>query len=105
MKDIEIENRLKSSVKRALLGNSNTSIRAIAVATNGTKLIVKCYINRIPTEDDFESLSDISGEIISDFDYDELEEICEFSTMSISELEQIKDMVVVIPHPGASMQR
>jgi len=86
-----------NSAKRALLGNTTSSIRAIAIGTDGIKLIVKCYTNRIPTEDDYELLSDISGEIIGDYYYDKLEKICEYSTKPISELEHMDDMVLVEP--------
>jgi len=93
----ELKNSFRNSAKRALLGNTNTSIRAIGVTTDGIKLIVKCYTDRIPTEEDYDSLNDISGEIISDFYYNDLEEICEFSAKPIPELERIDDMVLVTP--------
>jgi len=97
MENIEIKRRFKNSAKRALLGNVNSAIRGIGVRLDGAKLVVKCYVNRIPPEEDYESLNDISGEILGDFYFDELEEICEYSTEAIEVLERIDDMVIVKP--------
>lgn len=50
-------------------------------------LILKCYLDSIPTDRDKEMLSDIAGEIVGDFSPNEIPtitEICEASNVEIS---------------------
>jgi hypothetical protein len=81
MNNIEIGKQLLISSQRALLGAIYPEIRAIAIGFDGLKkLTIKMFLDRAPKEDDYDTLSDISGEILADMDFKEVDEICEFNT-------------------------
>jgi hypothetical protein len=84
MDNIELRNRLLLSAQRALLGKIYPSIRAIAVGFNELgNLMIKMYLDQSPNEDDYEELSDITGEILADIEFNNVEELCEFSESKI----------------------
>ena len=82
---------LKLSVQRALLGAIYPNIRAIAIGGIGTKkLKITRYLDRPPTEFDYDNISDIAGEILGDMvEFNEVEEKCEFTTEYISKLDHL----------------
>ncbi|WP_065219106.1 MULTISPECIES: hypothetical protein [Butyricimonas] len=78
------------SARRAVKGNATPNVRAIAMSYTNNQLILKCYLDFLPTEQDREMLSDMSGEIISDFSSDKIPKVkeeCIFSEQPLSELD------------------
>jgi hypothetical protein len=88
MEEAQINQILRLSIQRALLGQVYPSIRGVAFEVKGLKkLKVVYYLEREPIDMDYESLSDVCGEILGDLDFEEVEEVCEYTTKSFSELE------------------
>lgn len=78
---------LLDSARRAVKGNVSPNVRAILMNYSHNHLILKCYLDSIPTDIDREMLSDIAGEIVGDFLPNEIPtvtEICEASNIEIS---------------------
>lgn len=78
---------LLDSARRAVKGNVSPNVRAILMNYSHNHLILKCYLDSIPTDIDREMLSDIAGEIVGDFPPNEIPtvtEICEASDVEIS---------------------
>lgn len=81
---IALRARVLLSAQRALLGSIYPDIRAIAIGFNGlNNLTIKMYLDRLPTENDYEELGGISEEILADIEFKNIEEICEFSNTKI----------------------
>lgn len=88
MPDITMD-YLLDSARRAVKGNVSPNVRAILMNYSHNHLILKCYLDSIPTDIDREMLSDIAGEIVGDFPPNEIPtvtEICEASNVEISKL-------------------
>lgn len=86
------------SASRAIQGNLQSNVRAIAIGYRYNRLTLKCYLDSLPSEQDKEMLSDIAGEIISDFPPDKIPrstEICEFSNVPISELDKLDSFIYI----------
>jgi hypothetical protein len=84
----EIRNKLLLSTQRALLGMIYPSIRAIAVGFDSLKkLKVVIYLDRKEEDFDYENLSVITSEILADINFMSVEEICCFSSIKFSSLE------------------
>lgn len=65
------------SAQSALLGQIYPSIRGIAIGFSGTeRLKLICYLDREPTEDDYDNLGIIGTEICADINFATAEEIC-----------------------------
>lgn len=80
---------LLDSARRAVKGNVSPNVRAILMNYSHNHLVLKCYLDSIPTDIDKEMLSDIAGEIVGDFPPNEIPtatEICEVSNVEISKL-------------------
>ncbi|MDE6451073.1 MAG: hypothetical protein K2L23_02055, partial [Odoribacter sp.] len=80
---------LFDSARRAVKGNVSPNVRAILMNYTHNHLILRCYLDSVPIDKDREMLSDIAGEIISDFPPDEIPavtEICKASNIEISKL-------------------
>ena len=80
---------LLDSARRAVKGNVSPNVRAILMNYSHNHLVLKCYLDSIPTDIDREMLSDIAGEIVGDFPSDEIPtatEICEASNVEISKM-------------------
>ena len=80
---------LLDSARRAVKGNVSPNVRAILMNYSHNHLILKCYLDSIPTDIDREMLSDIAGEIVGDFlpnEIPKVTEICEASNDEISKL-------------------
>jgi len=94
MEDIEIRRKLLISIQRALLGVIYPSIRSVAVGFDGLKkLKIIFYLDRTPDEDDYETISDVAGEVCSDINFYEVEEICKFSAEPFSSLNNLESWV------------
>ena len=86
------------SAHRAINGNVKPNVRAIAIGYSHNHLTLKCYLDSTPTEQDRETLSDIAGEIASDFppaQIPAITEFCEFSNEPISKLEKFDTFIYV----------
>jgi hypothetical protein len=97
MKDqkyIELRRDVLISIQRALWGMIYPSIRAIAIGFDGKKkLKVIYYLDREPNDDDFENISDVTGEICSDIEFTDVEELCEFTLDPFSKLDNLESWV------------
>ena len=58
---------IKQSARRATIGTIMPGMAAIAIGWQSRCLHLIAYLDRVPNEDDNEAVSDIAGEIISDF--------------------------------------
>lgn len=77
---------LLDSARRAVKGNVSPNVRAILMNYSHNRLILRCYLDSIPTDIDREMLSDIAGEIVGDFPPNEIPtvtEICEAYNVEI----------------------
>jgi hypothetical protein len=94
MEEIEIRRHLLISVQRALWGMIYPSIRSIAVGFDGLKkLTIIFYLDREPNDDDYETISDVAGEVCSDINFAEVEEICVCTNAPFSELDNLMTWV------------
>lgn len=98
IKDNQGHRWIVDSARRAIQGNLQSNVRAIAIGYRYNRLTLKCYLDSLPSEQDKEMLSDIAGEIISDFPPDKIPrttEICEFSNVPISELDKLDSFIYI----------
>ena len=58
---------IKQSARRATIGTITPGMAAIAIGWQSRCLHLIAYLDRVPNEDDNEAVSDMAGEIISDF--------------------------------------
>ena len=89
---------LLDSARRAVKGNVSPNVRAILMNYSHNHLILKCYLDSIPTDIDREMLSDIAGEIVGDFPPNEIPtatEICEASNVEIPKLGDFDSFVYI----------
>jgi len=94
MNQNDIRVRLLLSMQRALLGMIYPSVRAIAIGFDQLKkLKVIYYLDREPVEDDYESISEVTTEVIADIDFQEVEELCIYSQDPISKLDGLNSWV------------
>ena len=83
---MKLRNSLLLTAQRALLIMIYPSIRAITVGIeNNDKLKVIYYLDRTPIHKDCENISDVAGEICSDLYFLNVEEICLFNNIPISD--------------------
>jgi hypothetical protein len=62
----KLENWLLLEVWRCFLAEIYPSIRAVAISFDEDKrLLIRCYLDREPTEFDFDSLEDVAGSVSS----------------------------------------
>jgi len=83
---------------RALLGEIYPNIRVIAASfSEDRELLVRYYLDRPPTEFDYESLSDVVGNVLSNTssndDIVSVKEECEFSTLPQGELDPLGGLI------------
>lgn len=98
IKDNQGHGWIVDSASRAIQGNLQSNVRAIAIGYRYNRLTLKCYLDSLPSEQDKELLSDIVGEIISDFPPDKIPrttEICELSNVPISELDRLDSFIYI----------
>lgn len=96
MNYFEIRTKVLLSIQRALWGMIYPSIRAIAVGFEGTKkLKVVYYLDREPNEDDYDNISDVTGEVCADVDFTEVEEKCIFTLEPISQLDNLESWIYI----------
>ncbi len=89
---------IRSAMQTSLLGEVYPEIRAVAFAYDGIKksVLIRYYLNREPTEDDYENVSEVMAEFISNFkhsEFDELKEECQYSNLPKSELAPLDGFV------------
>lgn len=90
MNKIETRRDILISVQRALWGMIYPSIRAIAVEFDELKkLKIVFYLDREPTEDDYEIISEVAGSVCADINFTEVEEICIHSDEPFSKLDSL----------------
>jgi hypothetical protein len=95
-KNTDLRIKILLSIQRALWGMIYPSIRAIAVGYEGIKkLKVIYYLDREPTEDDYENISDVVGEMCSDINFIEVEEKCISTLEPISKLDNLESWVYI----------
>lgn len=58
---------IKQSARRAIAGTATSSMVAIAIGWQRRCLHLIAYLEKAPDEEDYEAVSDIAGELISDF--------------------------------------
>lgn len=98
MKDNQGHEWIIDSASRTIQENLQSNVRAIAIGYSYNCLTLKCYLDSLPSKQDKEMLSDIAGEIISDFPPDKIPrttEICEFSNVPISELDKLDSFIYI----------
>lgn len=98
MKEGKTDRSIIDSANRALKGNVMPNVRAIAMRYNRNQLTLKCYLDTQPSEPDHEMLSDIVGEILSDFPSNKIPQIteeCMYSDEQISKLDKL-DLFIYI---------
>lgn len=100
MKDkeqVELRRDVLLSIQRALWGMIYPSIRAIAVGfeKNKKKLKVIYYLDREPNEEDYENISEVTSEVCADIEFEEVEEVCDFTVEPISKLESLESWVYI----------
>jgi hypothetical protein len=84
------------SIQRALWGMIYPEIRAIAVGWEGLKkLKVIYYLDREPKEEDFENISEVTGEVCGDINFSEVEEKCIFTKLNTNQLDNLKSWVYI----------
>lgn len=87
MEKVEIRQRLLISIQRALLGMVYPELRGILVDFGETKTLkVSYYLDREPTEFDYENISCVTGEILADIEFQEVEEVCKFIQGSLNSI-------------------
>lgn len=95
-KKLELRREVLLSLQRALLGMIYPSIRAIAVGYDDIeKLKVIYYLDREPNEDDYDNINDVVGEVCSDINFQEAEELCVFTKEYINKLDKLVSWVYV----------
>jgi len=96
MNNVEIRIKLLLSAQRALWGMIYPEIRAIAVGFDGLKkLKMIYYLDREPTEEDYESISDVTGEILADIEFLAVEEVCIYTKEPFSKLDNLTSWVYI----------
>jgi hypothetical protein len=86
------------SLQRALLCEVYPSIRAVVykhLSENG-QFKLRYYLDRTPTDDDYESIGNVMAEFISDFKYSDFEDLveeCLYSKKPLSELDILDGIV------------
>ena len=94
MNATEIRREVLISIQRALWGMIYPSIRAIAVGFEGTQTLkVIYYLDREPNEDDYENISDVTGEVCADINFTEVVELCIFTQAPFSSLDNLNSWV------------
>lgn len=94
MENDQLRIRVLLSIQRALWGMIYPAIRAIAVGYEGTKkLKVIYYIDREPNENDYENLSEVTGEVCSDIEFASVEEVCIYTLEPFSQLDHLDSWV------------
>jgi hypothetical protein len=96
MNKTDLKTLLIASGKRAMEGHISSAVRAIAVCIKEDRILqIKCYLDAVPNDLDYERLSDISAEILGDLDLGETEEICEYDTRPVADLDQLMGFIYV----------
>ena len=89
---------IRCAMQISLLGEIYENIRAIAYSyySNKKSFTIRYYLDRVPTDDDYESVSEVMTEFISHFKHSEfkkLKEECQFSDLPKSKLDPLDGFV------------
>jgi hypothetical protein len=95
MDRIQLRRQVLLSIQRALWGMIYPEIRAIAVGFTDIELRVIYYLDREPNEDDFESISEVTGEVLADIDFKKVREECIFTLEPFSKLNNLESWVYI----------
>lgn len=96
MNETELRRDVLLSVQKALWGMIYPSIRAIAIGYDGIKKFkIIYYLDREPDPEDYENISDVTGEVCADINFLEVEEICKYTKEPISYLDNLSSWVYI----------
>ena len=89
---------IRVALQISLLGEVYPDVRAIAYSYNSDRkfFLIRFYLNREPTEDDYENVSVVMTEFISHFRYSEFDEIkeeCMYSNLPKAALDALDGFV------------
>lgn len=92
------ERDIRITMQWALLGEIYPEVRAIAYAYNpDTKsFLLRYYLSREPTSEDYDNVSEVMTEFMSHFKYsefDELKEECQYSELPASQIDPLDGFV------------
>lgn len=92
------QEQIRIALQTALLGEIYQDIRAIAFAYNNVtkSFLLRFYMSHKPTDEDYENISGVMTEFISNFkysDFKKLKEECKYSTSSKSKLDPLDGFV------------
>lgn len=90
--------QIRTAMQIALLGEIYPEIRAIVYAYDSIKksLLVRYYLTRQPTDYDYESVSEVMTELLSQFKYSEFDQVkeeCQYSSLPLSRLDPLDGFV------------
>lgn len=91
-----LRNKVLISAQRALWGMVYPSIRAIAVGFDGLdELTMIYYLDREPLEQDYESISIVTGNICADIEFESVNEKCIYTMENFNKLDYLTSWVYV----------
>ncbi|MCF2500432.1 MULTISPECIES: hypothetical protein [Dyadobacter] len=95
-KNIDFRREVLISIQRALLGEIYPSIRGIAVGYEGdVKFKIIYYLDREPSEEDYENISDVAGQVLADINFSKVEELCIYTKEPFSKLDCMEAWVYI----------
>lgn len=97
MNKLEVKDLLLSG-QRALWGQVYPEVRAIAIGYKNRVLRIIYYLDREPNSSDYEVVSDVAGEIVSDFPYNlfkDVKEECVYSNDLIKNLSSLDSFLYI----------
>jgi hypothetical protein len=99
MSNISIPNEILLSFQRSLLGEVYPQIRAIAVSfEENSKLLIRYYLDREPTDYDIESIEVLADNVLSDLEpnvVSSIQQECIYSNALIKNLDPLLRFVYV----------
>lgn len=100
MQSIGLKTHVMLSAQRALLGMIYPAIRAIAIGFQDlNKLTLICYLDKEPSEDDYQNLSEIAGYILADINFEDIEEHCIYTVEPMSQLNSLTAIIYMRQEP------
>jgi hypothetical protein len=89
---------IRVALQISLLGEVYADVRAVAYSYDSNRkfFLIRFYLNRTPTEDDYENVSIVMTEFISHFkhsEFDEIKEECLYSNLPKSALDALDGFV------------
>lgn len=84
---------VRDAFQRALLGMIYPAIRKIVFGVRGLHLTLRVYLDRLPTEDDFEVARAITTEVLAACGFEDTFEECVFSLEPQASLDPLDGVV------------